>query len=105
MFSKKQRFKFDSKLPKQSISSESFNLRYKKNDGQGLKVAVVVSKRIDKRAVVRNSIKREILDIVAQKVNIEDNLSLVFYSRKQTEKPILAKEIEEALNKIKNGNF
>lgn len=99
MLPKKNRFSFKSKLPKQIINSPSFNVRHDEN-GEELKVAVVVSKKVDKRAVVRNKIKRQILEIV-NSINLGKPLSLVFYVKAQAlSSKDLEKEIKAVLGKI-----
>jgi len=102
MFSKARRFSFKKKLPKNIINSPSFSLRYERND-EGLKVAVVVSKKVDKRAVVRNSAKRKILEFLGQLVGADEKLNLVFYTRPGIqETQNLKEEIENVINKINN---
>ena len=99
MFSKKQRFSFKTKLPKNTLSFPSFSVRYEKN-GEGLKVAVVVSKKVDRRAVVRNKVKRKILEQVRKSINISEQVTLVFYAKQASVSSNLEQEIEEALSKI-----
>ena len=101
MLAKKNRFSFKNRLPKQILNSQSFNLRYDKND-EGLKVAVVVSKKIDKRAVVRNKIKRQILEAVVKNINLDKGLTLIFYAKKQTTSSNLENEVIDAVNKFTN---
>lgn len=79
MFSKKNRFSFKDRLPKQILNFPSFTIRYEKTDGEALKVAVVVSKKVDKRAVVRNRIKRIILETVRKKMELSNPLNVIFY--------------------------
>lgn len=101
MFAKKNRYSFRDALPKNILNSRSFNVRYGKNDGE-LKVAVVVSKKVDKRAVVRNKIKRAILEAVRKNLGMDIGLTLVFYAKRQAvESSNLDQEIETALLKIK----
>ncbi len=102
MFSKKQRYSFKKGLPGKVISSPNFTLRYDKNDGEGLKTAVVVSKKVDKRAVVRNKLKRKVVELLKLDKLEDNNLNLVFYMKKSAlDNEDLAKNIEEALFKIK----
>lgn len=100
MFSKAHRFSFKSKLPKHILNFPSFTLRFEKND-ESLKAGVVVSKKVDKRAVVRNSIKRKILETVGEKIDENSGWNIVFYAKKQAaDLENLSKEVEEALGQI-----
>ncbi len=102
MLSKRFRYSFKEDLPKKIINSRSFSVRYEKNDLDRLQAAVVVSKRVDKRATVRNKVKRKILEIVRGKTNLNTPLSLIFYIKKQAlESDNLEKEVESVLAKIK----
>lgn len=101
MFAKKNRFSFRGSLPKNVFHSLSFTVRYGKND-EGLRVAVVVSKRVDKRATVRNKIKRRILDSIREKVRMEELLDLIFYVKKNVmSSEDLENEIKTVLSTIK----
>ncbi len=105
MFSRKNRFSFKKKLPKNIFNSQSFTLRYDKND-EGLKVGVVVSKKVDKRAVVRNKIKRKILVVVASLIKVNEPFNLVFYVKKYAVENLnIEKEIEQVIKNKINGNF
>jgi ribonuclease P protein component len=97
---KKNRFSFKNKLPKNTLNSQSFSVRYQRND-EGLKIAVVVSKRVDKRATTRNKLKREVLKILKDKIGTDINQSLIFYLKSSiTGSTNLERELEEAINKI-----
>lgn len=77
-------------------------VRYGKND-EGLRVGVVVSKRIDKRATVRNKIKRKILDSIQKRLNTKEPLGLIFYVKKNIlNSEDLENEVNQAVEKIKN---
>jgi ribonuclease P protein component len=100
MFAKKNRFSFKNRLPRQSSNFPSFSVRYDKND-EGLKVAVVVSKKVDKRAVVRNRIKRVILEAIRKEIETSTPMSLIFYAKKQAaESSNLAEEVKKALDTV-----
>lgn len=96
MFSKKNRYSFKGKLPGNVFHSQSFTVRYQENN-KGLAVAVVVSKKVDKRAVIRNKIKRRLIDIVAKEIKTDTPASLVFYVKKQAlnESSNLGEEIKK----------
>lgn len=102
MVSRKNRFNFRDKLPRQTFNSESFSARYGKNE-QGLKIAVVVSKKIDKRAVVRNKLRRRILEIARKYLDLDTQISVVFYAKKQAmTADNLKQEVESSLAQIQN---
>lgn len=100
MLPKANRFQFKSNLPKQTLNSDSFSLRYDKNEKE-LKVAVVVSKKVDKRAVARNRIKRIIMNAVAKSITAGSNLTLIFYVKSSYKEESLANEVAEVFQKIK----
>src|SRR3990167_9317200 len=103
MFTKSSRFSFKRALPKNVFHSPSFNLRYEKNEAT-LKVAVVVSKKVDKRATVRNKVKRQLLEALRNKISNDENLNLVFYIKNNAlnrNNLDLEKEIGEAINSLK----
>lgn len=103
MLPKEQRFSFKNSLPRKTFNSQSFSVRYGQNS-KGPKVAVVVSKRIDKRASVRNKIKRQILELVRVNIKTEDQLDIIFYAKKSiVENNNLEKEIIDTLEFIKHA--
>jgi ribonuclease P protein component len=102
MLPKANRFTFKSKLPKQTLSYQSFSIKYGIND-EGLKVAVVVSKKVDKRAVVRNKIKRVIIESVTQNLGKDANWTLIFYAKPGVKIENLAEEVSWALNNLKQN--
>ncbi|OGH18385.1 MAG: ribonuclease P protein component [Candidatus Levybacteria bacterium RIFCSPHIGHO2_01_FULL_40_15b] len=102
MLAKKNRFSFRDSLPKNVFHSPSFTARYGKNVGE-LQVAVVVSKRVDKRATVRNKIKRKILNSIQKRLDTKESLDLIFYVKKNIlNSGDLENEINQAVEKIKN---
>lgn len=104
MFSKKQRFTFGRQLPKNIFQSKSFTLRYGENE-VGLKVGVVVSKKVDKRAVARNKIKRLITEAVRVNIKIERPLNLVFYAKKEAvDNSNIGSEVEKVMSEISSLN-
>jgi len=82
MFEKEKRFSFKQGLPRKVISTPYFSLRFgpKKNDlGTN---AVVVSKKVSKKAVIRNKIKRKVVAVL--KENLKEKLDendIVIYMR------------------------
>lgn len=84
MFSKKNRFSFRKGLPAKYLNTKLFSLRYQKNDLADIRVAVVVSGRIEKKAVVRNMLRRrfsQALKEVLDKKKI--SFDLVFFLKKE----------------------
>lgn len=84
MLAKVNRFVFNTKPPKNTLNSQSFSIRYDRNEG-GLKVGVVVSKKVDKRATVRNRIKRVIMEAVRKNLPVSSNFTLIFYVKVYSE--------------------
>jgi ribonuclease P protein component len=100
MLPKKNRFSFKNDLPKNVFHSQSFTIRYD-HGRDSLKVAVVVSKKVDKRATVRNKIKRGLIDIVQKTLAKNETLNLIFYVKKGAlTSSDLNQEVTEALKKI-----
>jgi len=105
MLPKKNRYSFRGPLPKKVLNFQSFTVRFEKND-EGLKVAVVVSKRVDKRATVRNKIKRRLLDSIRGNIKLEEPLNLIFYVKKNIlNSENLEIEIQQSIEKIKTFDF
>jgi len=100
MFAKKNRFTFKTRLPRNTIQSESFSIRFERNDIEKLQVAVVVSKKVDKRATVRNRIKRLILEAVQKNIDTNQGLTLVFYAKAAASSTNLGKEVADVVNKL-----
>ena len=99
MFKRKNRFTFSEKLPTNLYSSSSFVLRFSKND-PNFKVAIVASKKIDKRSTKRNVAKRKFVHALKEIIPTDSNFVLIFYVKKNalTVSSIdLRKEIERAL--------
>lgn len=96
MLPRESRFSFRNKLPKNVFHSQSFTVRYQENN-KGLAVAVVVSKKVDKRAVIRNKIKRRLIGIIQKEIKTDTPVSLVFYVKKQAlnESSNLGEEIKK----------
>lgn len=82
MLAKQFRYPFTEGIPPLTVVTPFFIMRYKKNTLSHLRVAVVVSKRVDKRATVRNKIKRKFLDVIHTSMK-EHTLpyDVVFYVR------------------------
>src|SRR3972149_4328337 len=75
MLSKKNRLsKFTKRERTKTVSFPFFTLKYAKTGEKDLKFAFVISKKIDKRAVIRNKVKRQIskgLEGILEKIKKE----------------------------------
>lgn len=103
MLAKKHRYTFRKGIPGRSYSSSNFRIAYNIRNSEGLNLAVVVSKKVDKRAVERNRIKRMITAIIEQLVSKQTSADLVFFIRKSilnAEKDQIYNEIQLALKQI-----
>lgn len=104
MFPKRERYSFKKGLPKHTLSTPFFILRYQKNDLSKLQCAVVVGKKVDKRATARNKLKRRFVHIVKE-ITEDKNISydFVFFLKKQIieiERDQVKAELEKILVKI-----
>lgn len=105
MFPKRERYSFKKGLPKHTLSTPFFILRYQKNDLSKLQCAVVAGKKIDKRATVRNKIKRRFIHIIKE-IMKDKNVSydFVFFLKKaiiEKERDKVKEELEKILAEIK----
>lgn len=73
MFARKNRFSFRKGAPKFVYASPFFILRYQKSDDNIFRCAVVVGKKVDKRAVVRNKVKRAIVEQVQELTKVKQS--------------------------------
>lgn len=92
MLKKKYRLSDFKKLKSKTINSPLFTLRYLESGEKVSKFAFVISKKIDKRAVVRNKIKRQIskaLEGILEKIT--RGYTFIFIVKKE----ILTKSQEE----------
>lgn len=87
-----------------SFATKDFILKIGHNDLSKLRVAIKVSKKIDKKAVVRNKIKRTLADLMYDRVEkLKKGLDLVFIAKKEilySNKEEVKKEIENVFTKI-----
>lgn len=107
MISRKNRFHGHNSVSKvrgKSIHSENFSIRCASNRKDDFRLAVVVSKKVDKRAVVRNRIRRRVFEVIRTS-NLLDNkpVDVVVYVKNSTvaEMPVgnLTSELISLLNK------
>ncbi len=84
MFEKEKRFSFKQGLPKKVITSPYFTLRFGLAKGEMGTNAVVVSKKVSKKAVIRNRIKRKVVSSLKETQDEKlDKYDLVFYIKPQ----------------------
>lgn len=99
MLARGLRFDFSKKLPRNSLSFPSFNIRYDKNELGKLQAAVVVSKKVDKRATIRNRLKRIMTEQIRMNLEKEASINLVLYI-KQNDEEALLNDFNSAVKKI-----
>jgi ribonuclease P protein component len=99
MFDKKHRYSFKKGIPKHIFTLPWYVVRFGKSEDRLLHCSVVVGKKVDKRAVVRNKIKRQQLSIIKELVPEDAPFSLVIYARK----PILEIDREKAKKELLNA--
>ena len=95
MLGRSHRFSFKRGAPKRIYQTPLFVIRYEQNDDK-LHCAVVVGKKVDKRAVVRNRIKRKFNETLRELLSLELKYDLVFFVKKQ----ILESEAENTKNML-----
>jgi ribonuclease P protein component len=85
------------------LKSESFDLKYGVNNLEFPRFGFVIPKKLDKRAVVRNSIKRKLSKIIEEIFDrIKGGRDFVFYPKSEIlkiELGVLKSELEKALKK------
>ncbi len=104
MLNKAHRFSFKKGAPRRIFSTPLFVLRYDQTDNGGLHCAVVVGKKVDKRAVIRNKIKRQLIEIIQSLVSKDINYEIVLFAKKQigaVEKEEIYKELDKAFKQLK----
>lgn len=81
--------------------SPLFGMLVLKSDEKGLtKFGLIVSKKIDKRAVVRNRVRRVLLESVRLKLSeIEDGYLVVFLAKKK----LVGLRVEEVKREVYSG--
>jgi ribonuclease P protein component len=99
MFAKSHRFSFKKGAPRSYYQAPLFVLRYDKNQIGSLRCAVVVGKKVDKRAVVRNKIKRQVLELIRELLSVDTKATIAVYAKK----PILEAEIDERRSELKKA--
>lgn len=105
MFEKEKRFSFRQGLPKKVISTPYFTLRFGSKKSETGTNAVVVSKKVSKKAVIRNKIKRKFLSVLKENLGEKQELyDIVIYVRPMPEnldEKVYEDLLIESLKKIK----
>jgi len=103
MLASEFRYSFRQGIPQNVIHTPFFSLRYRKNQSS-LACAIVISKRVDTRATVRNKLKRKIMMILESLLTPQNYpYDLVFYVKKQSvgaSNDVLKQQIQTTLAKI-----
>ena len=87
-----------------SFSTQYFNLKISKNNLEISRFAFVVSKKIDKRATVRNSLKRKVRSVIEEMFdNIKGGFDFVFFP-KQTAIKVTRDQIQEEIKNLFERN-
>jgi len=73
-------------------------MRYDRNSEAGLRCGVVVGKKVDKRAVVRNRFKRQLVAFVKELLGQDKKYNLVIIAKKQI-KDVEHDQVKEELKK------
>jgi ribonuclease P protein component len=84
----------------QVIRAQDISLRYAKNSRiEKYRMAVVVSRKVSKSAVVRNRIRRRVYEIVRlQASNIVEPFDLVFSIFSDNSSKVSAKQLEQTIH-------
>lgn len=99
MFAKSHRFSFKKGAPRRIYSTPLFVVRYDDNEKNGLHAAVVVGKKVDKKAVGRNRIKRQLAMTIEGLIPKDTNVDIVLFAKKQIE-TVEKEKIREELLKV-----
>ena len=90
-----------------NVYSPLFNLKFIATNEEESKFAIVVSKKVSKKAVVRNKIKRQIREIIRLELRdkrIKNNFNVVIYTKRliaEKEYKELEQEIHYILKKAR----
>ena len=103
MLPKKHRFSFKRGVPRRLYTTPFFVIRYGDSNGSGLHAAVVVGKKVDKRAVLRNRYKRQVVEWTKTLLQKEQNINVVIFAKKQImqlQKESLYEELKKSFQTI-----
>lgn len=83
MLRKKNRYSFRKGVPKNIFATPFFVLRYQESNMPMVSCAVVVGKKVDKRAVLRNRIRRQVVvEVKKLLLNLDQKFEIVIYVKK-----------------------
>lgn len=83
MLRRKNRYSFRKGVPKYIFATPFFVLRYQQSDTPIVSCAVVVGKKVDKRAVFRNKIRRQVIEEVKKLLqDLDQKFEIVLYIKK-----------------------
>lgn len=104
MLKKEYRYSFKKGVPRNTVSSPLFTVRYQKSSDTHVHCGVVVSKKVSMLATERNRLKRLTLEILSKELQVEKiPFDLVFYLKKEIMKEgkeKIANELAELIQKI-----
>lgn len=97
MLKRENRFlgKFQTKT--RSVATPLFSAKYSESGGSSKRLAFVVAKKVDKRAVVRNRVKRLFRSSAQELLGDIKSLDIIFYVKKEA----LSKSRDEILSAMK----
>lgn len=102
MFKREHRFSFKTGTPKKKIVTPMFIVRYQESSAP--KLAVVVGKRVSKKAVQRNRVKRIFTESLREELSKgKNNNDLVFFLRlpfSEYQKSAIINELQNLFNKL-----
>lgn len=96
MFTRNSRYSFKRGAPRNFFTTPFFNLKYEKNNLLKPMVAVVVSKKVDSLATVRNKAKRRFLEQLKKSLKADFSYDLVFSLKNK----VLKEDTENVKNEI-----
>lgn len=99
MFARSHRFSFKKGAPRNVYQTPFFVIRYDHKNEGSFECAVVVGKKVDKRAVVRNKIKRQMVVCIKELVPATTASRFVIYAKKS----ILETTIEAKKEELKKA--
>lgn len=103
MFARVNRFSFKNGVPGKILQSPFFVVRFDNNTSDNFECAVIVGKKVDKRAVVRNRIKRQVVAILQELVPTTSLVRMILYAKKgiiSASPEEIREEIKKALEKV-----
>jgi len=102
MLDRSHRFSFKRGAPRQIYKTPLFVVRFAPN-GDQLHFAVVVGKKVDKRAVIRNRIKRQLTATITELLGKDLQYDIVLFVKKQiieVDNDTIIEQLEKTLTEI-----